>query len=323
MTRRYTPLGDGREAKVATQAEMTKGLRCKYEELNVPIEILLTKGAMFTLSYGAERRYALVYNSPEWGRHNVAMGVLEDRGQCNGVTKAGHQCKKGIDTAQAIYIAWKHQDKWYCKQHAPEGAVHVKVSSWKVRKAKEENDERIRNTPEVIHRTRREADQAKLRTIYAAAKAAGLVKPRLMTIPEWNKHLKDLDRKGELGVDEGDFGLLTINEPSPPPTPEPVVEEPVVEEPTVQARDVTIVGVQDGVWIEGIKYVPDGLADVDTSEVIRQLEEDCDNSTVRIQRAEKDRDDLMTRLNEVEAAIVAYCDGETTLKELRGVLLDG
>ena len=300
----------------ATQQLMMSVLGGNFAQYTNPLRYLIGKNAVFVSNAGPPMVFALVDNSGFWQAHEVTVGRLEDRGQCNGITKAGNRCKVGQKTSSVLYVSWRDTDgKCYCKSHAPEGAVHITKSQFKWELEAKKAQEGTNASPQVIHRNRRKADHEELRSIHAAAKAAGLVKPRLMTTQEWSMHLKDLVRKGELGAGDGDFGLLTINEPSPPPTPEPVsmqpisdlqleqdaivareilnpTPEPVVTSPPVLEQEICI-HPEDGVWIDGVEFIP-------KSQYKNTLE-------------------AYKRVEELVQAITDYCDGDLTRNDLKDV----
>ena len=306
----------------ATQELMCSVLGGNFAQYTNPIRYLLGKNALLISNSGPPMFFALIDNSGFWQAGEVAAGRLEDRGQCHGITKAGNRCKVGQKTSSVLYISWRDTDgKCYCKRHAPATAVHMPKSQFKWKMEAEKAQAKSDATSPVIIRNRRNANQDKMRAIHQAATAAGLERPRLMGRADWNTHLKGLVKSGELTLPEPTPDLELEQDAIVAATPEP---EPVVEEPTpdcTDSDDWTLARTiqeaqgqaQDGVWIDGVRYVSVGTSavplDVDVAEELRLLEESNDNSTVRIQN--------------LEQAILDYCNGDTTRKQLRDVVDNG
>ena len=302
----------GIKAHCATQDQMAKGIGVSYDQARKPVQLLLGHGALQVVTTGKPTNFALVNNSGYWQRQLVTMKRLESRGQCHGTTKKGERCKIGQDDSSTLYISHRTESgEWYCKTHAPDDAVHVEKSNIKWEREVEQSKQRNHASPQQRTTRMRRAGQERRLRLRDTAKQLGITRDKGETSGDYMLRLQELERKGQLVL--------------PEPLPEPVKiqhkeldldMEAVVEafdedgeptpEPEVVFKTKTLWPETEGVWIDGVQYLP----------VKREDEES-------IKRIEKDRDDLMARLNEMEAAIVAYCDGDTTLKELRGVLLDG
>ena len=283
----------GCQAHTATQAQMATGIGVKYDQVRKAIQVLLGHGALQVVTTGKPTNFALVNNSGYWQRQLVTMKRLESRGQCNGITKKGEQCKIGQDDSSTLYISHRTESgEWYCKAHAPDDAVHVEKSGLKWDRERNESIEKNAQSPQRRQSRSRQAQQERRQRLRQIANELGLKKPSGMRTQDWSLHLQDLERKGELVM--------------PSPADLELEQDAIVATPEPEVVFKTLWPETEGVWIDGVQYLP----------VKREDEES-------IKRIEKDRDDLRARLNEVEAAVVAYCDGDTTLKELRGVLLDG
>ena len=302
----------GFKAHCATQQQMADGIDVGYDQVRKAIQLLLGHGALQVVTTGKPTNFALVNNSGYWQTQLVSMRRLESRGQCHGTTKNGERCKVGHNDASTLYISHRTEDgKWYCKNHAPDDAVHVEKSDIKWEQEVEKGKERNQAQPQMQFRRSRIAQHKERTALRATAKELGIEREDDETSGDFIKRLQDLKHKGELTI-------LTSEEP-PTFTNEVVVglDEPdiveavdeLMEEPTPEREYKTLWPETEGVWIDGIEYIPKSSTD----QVPR---ESLENAFKRIDSRNK-------RIDELEAAIKQFIDGETTQNQLRGVVYDG